>query len=202
MLLNLKSFVLLSLAAVIAMPAMADDETKQKRERPKRPGLVEMTLKRLEKASISDEQAAKIKAIATEHAEAIKGLREKAAPAKEQAEAVKAALKKAREDGQSKEEIRKVIAELRKESSPEQKAAQKELREANGEFHKAVMAVLTKEQLALVRPAKKQNPEAAKKRAEAAKKRAEAKKAGEAKKGERKKKQESSKEKKAAEDQQ
>jgi Spy/CpxP family protein refolding chaperone len=130
------------LAAVVAMPLLADDEAKKPKRKPKkRPDPAVSILARLEKAELTDEQVAKVKELATKLAEVAKP--PKVTP--EQRKAMAEAMKKAKVEGMTREEMQKLRESVLK-LTDEQKAAMKKAQEARAAVMKEIMAMLTPEQ--------------------------------------------------------
>ncbi len=138
-----KTLTLLALVVLVAAPLSAADEKKKKKG--KRGSLAENTIKRYEKAELTDEQIAKIKALAAEVGPKLADLRGKAKLSKEQTTARREAMKKAKEDGKKGKEIR-AAADAAASLTDEQKATMKEVAKINGEYNKSVMGLLTAEQ--------------------------------------------------------
>ena len=109
-----RTMVPLLLVAIIAMPLAAADKERKKRKQRKKPDPAASVLKRLEKAELTEEQIAKIKALAVAAAEKTKPIFAKAPLTAEQ----KAAMKKAREQGKKGAEYDKAVG-----LSDEQRAA-------------------------------------------------------------------------------
>jgi Spy/CpxP family protein refolding chaperone len=134
--------VLLSLllAAIIAMPLLADDEPKKRPKRaPKKPDPAAMILKRLEKAELTEEQIAKVKELAAKIPPGQEGLNP------EQKKALAEAMKKAKAEGKTREEIEKIRQSV-VQLTEEQKAAMKKAQEARAAVMKEIMGLLTPEQ--------------------------------------------------------
>jgi hypothetical protein len=137
-----KNLLLLGLVLAVASPLSAADEKKKKK---RQPNLANQTIKKFAKAELTDEQQAKVKALAAEHGPKIAAARKKAALSAEQKAARSKALKDNKAAGKKGKEARAAV-EAASKLSDDQKAAMAETRKASGAFNAAVVALLSPEQ--------------------------------------------------------
>ena len=101
----MKLFTVLGLALIIAAPVAAQEEQKKKKRNQQRQGgnqLVNSTMKRLEKAELTDEQKAKIKEMAKAWKAKFQEASQAASITKEQRAKLNEARKKLTEEGKLK----------------------------------------------------------------------------------------------------
>ena len=139
-----KKLLLLGLVLAVAAPLNADDDKKKKKKR-KQPNLATQTIKRFAKAELTEEQQAKVKALAAEHGPKINAARKKAALSAEQKAARTKAFKDNKDAGRKGKEAREAVAAAAK-LTDEQKAALEETRKLSAAYQAAVVALLTPEQ--------------------------------------------------------
>ncbi len=111
-------------------------------------------MKRLAKVNLTEEQTAKIKKLAEAHGAKMAEARKAAGLTKEQQQARQEAMKAAKADGKKGKELRDAVAAATK-MSEEQKAAMAKAGAMQKEFMTAVQEVLTDEQKAALKPARK-----------------------------------------------
>ena len=137
-----KNLLLLGLVLAVASPLSAADEKKKKK---RQPNLANQVIKRFAKAELTDEQQAKIKALAAEHGPKIAAARKKAALSDAQKAARRKALKDNKAAGKKGKEARAAVAAASKLTEAQQ-AAMEETRKASAAFNAAVVALLSPEQ--------------------------------------------------------
>lgn len=165
----LKSLLVLSLVAVIALPVLADDEAPKKKKakpaakaeaKPKakaqaRAGArqVDAMMKKLKAVELSEEQQGQLKEIAAEFKPKFQAAQAKVREVmggKELAEKRQAAAKKARDAGLKGKALQEAIAkelDLPAETQEAMQQAQAGMREVQQAFTAAVRKVLTDEQI-------------------------------------------------------
>ena len=146
--------VLLFLVALIAAPAMGQEKQKKKkgnRDRQARGVLISLQEK-LKKVELTAEQEQQIKKIMAKHEPPLKALAEKLQPAPGQRQAVMAARKKAAEEGKKGKELREATDKAMN-LTDEQKELRKKQMELQQALQKEINAVLTPEQLKVIRAA-------------------------------------------------
>ena len=137
-----KNLLLLGLVLAVASPLSAADEKKKKK---RQPNLAAQTVKKFAKAELTDEQQAKVKALAAEHGPKIAAARKKAALSAEQKAARSKALKDNKAAGKKGKEARAAV-EAASKLTEAQKAAMAETRKASAAYNAAVIALLSAEQ--------------------------------------------------------
>ena len=156
----LKSFLVLALMAIIAVPAMADDAPKKKKKpkadaRAGRGGGRQLAaiMKKLKEVDLTDEQKTKIKGIAAEYGPKLREAQAavgKALGGKEAGKKRAAARKKGLADGLKGKELQAAVNDalgLSAEQLEAAKKAQAGAREVQQGFVAAVREVLTDEQI-------------------------------------------------------
>jgi len=116
--------------------------------------LANAAIKRLAKADLTAEQKSKIQALAATHGAKMAEVRKAAGLTKEQQTARQEAMKKARADGKKGKELRDAVTAAVK-MTDEQQAAMTKAGAMQKEYYAAVMKVLTPEQKAALKPARK-----------------------------------------------
>jgi hypothetical protein len=151
---NARTMLSLALALLIATPLLAGDKEK-KEANPKKGekrsakefSLADMTLKRLAKAELTEEQVSKIEALSEQHTPKVLEARKKLASVltDEQKKQRREAFATAKKAGKKPSEVITSF-KLTTEQQEVQKAAQKQMRECQGAYNKAVFALLSPEQ--------------------------------------------------------
>lgn len=164
---NARTVLSLLLALLIATPLLAGDKEKKgarAKKGEKKPArqfsLADQTLKRLAKAELTDEQVSKIKALSEQHTPKVLAARKKldSILTDEQKKQRREAFAAAKKAGKNPREVITSF-KLTTEQQETQEAARKEMREAQGEYIKAVFALLTPEQREKVRAERKKGSE-------------------------------------------
>ena len=160
---NARTLMTLLLALLVAAPLLAGDKEKEKKETkkgPKQPAkalsLADRSIKQLAKAELTDDQIAAIKGLSDKYTPRVEEARKKLASilTDEQKQQRREAFAAAKKAGKKPDEVVTAL-KLTPEQQEAQQAAQKEMKEAFGAYNKEVMALLTDEQRAKIRPSKK-----------------------------------------------
>jgi hypothetical protein len=167
----LKLVVLGVLVVVMAAPAVAQEKEKKRKrgERPQRSAAAGL-MNRLENAKLTDEQAVKIKGVVAKYEPKLKEIANALKLTPAQRKAVTEARKKAAEAGKSGKEQREA-ADAAMKLTDEQKELRKKQQAIQQEMQKAVVALLTPEQVKLLRAGMKRGGDAEKNRQERGKRR-------------------------------
>ena len=146
--------VLLALVALIAAPLAAQErKRKGKRQRDGRRGAAAQLHKKLAQLDLTAEQKDKIKKIVGEFQPKLKEVTGLVKLTPEQRKAGTEARKKAMEEGKKGKEVREAVTAAMK-LSDQQIAAQKKQQELMRDLNKAIMEVLTPEQMKKFRKGK------------------------------------------------
>jgi hypothetical protein len=135
--------LLITLTLAASFPVFAADAPKKPKKAPA--SLAEQTLKKLEVAKLTDDQVAKIKELAAAAEPKLNELRKAVGLTDAQRAAQKEAMDKAKAEGKKGKDLNDAV-EAAMQLTPDQKTAQKAVREANMEFDKSVTGLLTPEQ--------------------------------------------------------
>ena len=151
---NARTMLSLALALLIATPLLAGDKEKKQanaKKGEKKPAkefsLADMTLKRLAKAVLTEEQISKIKALSEQHGPKVLAARTKldSILTDEQKKQRREAFAAAKKAGKKPSEVINAF-KLTTEQQEAQEAAQKAMKESQGAYNKAVLALLSPEQ--------------------------------------------------------
>lgn len=160
-----RTMLSLLLALLIATPLLAGDkEKKEAKKREKKPAkefsLANQALKHLTKAELTEEQISKIKELSKQYTPKVLAARKKldSILTDEQKKQRREAIAAAKKAGKKPREVITSF-KLTTEQQEAQEAARKEMRGAQGEYIKAVFALLTPEQREKVRAERKKGSE-------------------------------------------